>query len=229
WLSRRSDWPTVYNPDLYRGDAGGWTAAVPLGRQLRSLSDPAADLRLLRNRHLLRSRDLYIRAVSNPYPLHRRGVLQWLGTAFHQLRATGRGLAGGAAWWVDQRHRDHDLLRCAQPYRYFSRPLDPRRAVAAPRSSAVAMARRNAGPWTGLQCRLRPAILHTTMSSMWGPRTRARKPKAGPHLRGRCASSAQSTSTWPMETESATGGTYIQPMIRRRHVSFTSTAAIGSA
>src|SRR5215469_10036960 len=34
-----------------------------------------------------------------------------------------------------------------------------------------------------------------------GARERARKPKAGPQLRGRCASSAQSTSTWPMETE----------------------------
>src|SRR6266481_5108447 len=32
-----------------------------------------------------------------------------------------------------------------------------------------------------------------------------------------------------METESATSGTYILPMIRRRHALFTSTAAIGSA
>ena len=56
-----------------------------------------------------------------------------------------------------------------------------------------------------------------------------KKPKAGPQLRKRCASSARSTSTWPMETESATSGTYILPVIRRRHASFTSTAAIGSA
>src|SRR5690349_16226366 len=48
-----------------------------------------------------------------------------------------------------------------------------------------------------------------------GPRTRARKPKSGPQLRRRCASSAESTSTWLMETENATSGTYILRMIRR--------------
>ena len=55
------------------------------------------------------------------------------------------------------------------------------------------------------------------------------RPKAGPQLRRRCASSARSISTWLMETENAISGTYILPMIRRRHASFTFTAAIGSA
>src|SRR5215813_6441034 len=91
------------------------------------------------------------------------------------------------------------------------------------------LARRNAPlpAWTGLQCRLRTAISHITMSSMWAPRTRARKPKAGPQLRRRCGNSARSISTWLIETGNAISGTYILPMIRRRHASFTSTAAIG--
>src|SRR5262249_13798814 len=50
---------------------------------------------------------------------------------------------------------------------------------------------RNVRPWTGLQCRFTPAISHTTMLSMWARRTRARKQKAGPQLRRRCASGAQ--------------------------------------
>src|SRR6516164_6387515 len=37
----------------------------------------------------------------------------------------------------------------------------------------------------------------------------------------------RSISTWLIETGNAISGTYILPMIRRRHASFTSTAAIG--
>jgi len=62
-----------------------------------------------------------------------------------------------------------------------------------------------------------------------GPENARKKPKAGPQLRRRCASSARNISTWLMETENAISGTYILPMIRRRHASFTFTAAIGSA
>src|SRR5438034_754681 len=96
-LHRRCDRPPPDHLPLQRGDARHRALSVSRRQHLRPLSGPAADLRLLRDRHLLRPCDLHVRAVSDPCPFDRGGVLQRLRAHLHQLRATGGGPLGRTA------------------------------------------------------------------------------------------------------------------------------------